>query len=103
MHREVATREALIRELEEACAPALTQAAARRAVVVKTLTRYGRPDPTPSLSVLEILRDASTELQIILLTGNPWRFSRAHVDSVVDVDHATEASRRARDPGTITR
>ena len=55
------------------------------------------------LSTLQSLREASSELQVILLTGNPLRFSRAPVDCAVDLDRARDERRRAPELGRISR
>lgn len=63
----------------------------------------GWVDDGEMLSMLQSLREASSELQVILLTGNPSRFTQARVDFAVDLDRARDERRRAPEIERISR
>ena len=50
----------------------------------------GWTDDARFLSMVQILRDASRDLQVILLTCHPWRFERFQADRWFDLDKLKE-------------
>jgi hypothetical protein len=56
-----------------------------------------RPREGSILSMLQDLRDGSSELRILVLTAPPSRFDRAHIDHLVDLDELRDERRRAPD------
>jgi hypothetical protein len=53
------------------------------------------PDDAGWRSIVQALREASRERQILVLTAHPSRFDRLQVDCAVDLDRARDEGRRA--------